>query len=87
VNGGSYPETAVPKLQLCLCFIGHYVVNEAVSLVMYLVVLGGVMVSVFVTGHKVHRLKPGRGRLIFNDDKNPQNAFLQKGSKAVGLML
>jgi hypothetical protein len=35
------------------------------------VTLGGLVVSVFAIGTKVRGLKPGRGRWIFNGDKNP----------------
>jgi hypothetical protein len=38
---------------------------------MYVVVLGGVMVIVLVTGPKVPGFKPGREKWIFKGDKNP----------------
>ena len=34
----------------------------------------------------VRGFKPGRSRRIFKGEKNPQNAFLRRGSKAVGPM-
>jgi hypothetical protein len=39
---------------------------------------GGLVVSMLASGTQVYGFKPGR--------KNPQHAFLQKGSKAVCLM-
>jgi hypothetical protein len=44
------------------------------------------MVSVLAIGPKVRRFKLGRGRWNFKGDKNPQHAFFQRGSKAVGPM-
>jgi hypothetical protein len=44
--------------------------------------LGGVMVSVLATGPKVRGLTPGQE--IVKGYKNPQHAFLQRGSKAQG---
>ena len=35
------------------------------------------------TESKVRVFKPGRGRWIFSERKNPEYDFLQKGSKAV----
>jgi hypothetical protein len=43
------------------------------------------MVSVRVNGPKVCGYKPGRGE-IFKSDKNPQHAFLRRGSKDGGPM-
>jgi hypothetical protein len=48
--------------------------------------LGGLVVSVLVTGPKVRGFDPDRGRWIFKGDKNPENHFLRRGSKAVGPM-
>jgi hypothetical protein len=48
--------------------------------------LGGVMVVVLAIVTKGHGFKPGRGRCTFKGDKNSQQAFLQRGSKAVGSM-
>ena len=39
--------------------------------------------SVLVFGTQVRGFKPDRSRRIFQDEKNPQHAFLRKGSKAV----
>jgi hypothetical protein len=50
------------------------------------VVLGGLVVSVLAIGPKVRGYKPGRGRWIFQADKNPQHTFLRMGSKAGGRM-
>jgi hypothetical protein len=50
------------------------------------VVLGGVMTTVLAIGPKVCGFNPGRGRRIFKGDKNPQYAFLRRGSKVVGLV-
>jgi hypothetical protein len=50
------------------------------------VALGGLMVSVLAVGPKFRGFKPGRERWVFKDDKNPQHAFLRRGSKAVGPM-
>jgi hypothetical protein len=46
--------------------------------------LSGEMVGVLAIGPKVRGFKPGRGRWIFKGDKNLQQAFLRRGSKAVG---
>jgi hypothetical protein len=45
------------------------------------------MISVLAIRPKVRELKPGRGDGIFNDDKNPYDAFLRRGSKPRGPML
>jgi hypothetical protein len=50
------------------------------------VVLSNVTVTVLATGLKVHRYKHGRGLWIFEGDKNPQNDFLPRGSKAVSML-
>jgi hypothetical protein len=50
------------------------------------VILGGIIINVFVIGPKVRGFNPGRERWIFKGDKNPQHAFLRRGSKAVGPM-
>jgi hypothetical protein len=42
--------------------------------------------SVLAFGTQVRGFKPGRSRRIFQGEKNHQQAFLRKGSKAVGLM-
>ena len=39
--------------------------------------------SVLAFGTQVRGFKPGRSRRIFQGEKNPQQAFLRKGSKAV----
>ena len=39
--------------------------------------------SVLAFGTQVRGFKPGRSRWIFQGEKNPQHAFLRKGSKAV----
>jgi hypothetical protein len=44
---------------------------------------GGLVVSMLASGTKVRGFKPGRSRPIFGR-KNPQHAFLRRGSKAVG---
>jgi hypothetical protein len=48
--------------------------------------LGGVVVSVLVTGPKGRGFKPSRGDGYFKGDKNPQLNFLRMGSKAEGPM-
>ena len=45
---------------------------------------GGLVVIILATESEVHGLKPGRGRWIFLERKNPEYDFLGKGSKAVG---
>jgi hypothetical protein len=40
--------------------------------------------SVLAFGTQVRGFKPGRSRPIFQGEKNPQHAFLRKGSKVVG---
>ena len=42
--------------------------------------------SVLPLSTKVRGFKPGRSHQDFSGRKNPQHAFLQKGSKAVGPM-
>ena len=42
--------------------------------------------SVLTFGTQVRGLKPGRSLRIFQGEKNPQHAFLRRGSKAVGPM-
>jgi hypothetical protein len=48
---------------------------------------GGLVVSMLASGTRVHGFKPGRSLRIFFGRKNPQHAFLRKGSKAVGPVL
>jgi len=43
--------------------------------------------SVLPLSTQVHGFKPGRSHQDFSGRKNPQHAFLWKGSKAVGSML
>jgi len=43
--------------------------------------------SVLPLSTQVRRFKPGRSHQDFSERKNPQHAFLQKGSKAMGPML
>ena len=43
--------------------------------------------SVLAFGTQVRGFKPGRSRRIFKGEKNPQHAFLRRGSKAVCPML
>jgi hypothetical protein len=45
---------------------------------------GGLGVSALAFGTQVRGFKPGRSRRIFQGGKNPQRAFLRKGSKTVG---
>jgi hypothetical protein len=45
---------------------------------------GGLVVSMLASGTRVRGFKPGRSRRIFFRRKNPQHAFLRKGSTAVG---
>ena len=45
---------------------------------------GGPKVIILATGFEVRGFKPGRGRWIFSEPKNPEYDFLRKGSKAVG---
>jgi hypothetical protein len=42
------------------------------------------VVSMLAIGTKVHGLKPGRGRWIFNGDKEQQGSFLRRGIKLSG---
>ena len=48
---------------------------------------GGPVVIILTTGSEVHEFKPGQGRWIFSERKNPEYVFLWKGSKAVGPVL
>ena len=45
---------------------------------------GGPVVIILATGPEVRGFKPGRGRWIFSERKNPEYDFLRKGRKAVG---
>ena len=45
---------------------------------------GGPVVIILASGSEVREFKPGRGRWIFSERKNPEYDFLRKGSKAVG---
>ena len=45
---------------------------------------GGPVVIILDSGSEVRGFKPGRGRWIFSERKNPEYDFLRKGSKAVG---
>jgi len=47
---------------------------------------GGLEVSVLTFGTQVRGFKTGRRRRIFFGRKNPQRAFLRRGSKAFGPM-
>jgi hypothetical protein len=42
---------------------------------MFIVALGGLVVSVLATGPKVRGFDPGWGRCIFKGDKNPKHNF------------
>ena len=44
---------------------------------------GGLVVSMLASGTQVCAFKPGRSRWIFSDVKNPQHAFLRRGSKRI----
>jgi hypothetical protein len=46
----------------------------------------GLGVSALAFCTQVRGFTPGRSRLIFQGQKNPQRAFLRKGSKTVGPM-
>ena len=50
---------------------------------MFLVDPGGPVVIILATGSEVRGFKPGRGRLIFSERKNPEYDFLRKGSKTL----
>jgi hypothetical protein len=52
----------------------------------HVVALGGIAVSVIVTGPNVRGFKPGKRKWIFNADINLQHTSLQRGSKAGGPM-
>ena len=45
---------------------------------------GGLGVRVLAFSTQIRGIKPGRSRRIFKGEKNPQHAFLRRGSKAVG---
>ena len=45
---------------------------------------GGHVVIILATGSEIRRFKPGWGRWIFSEHKNPGYDFLRKGCKAVG---
>ena len=48
---------------------------------------GDPVVIILATGSEVRDFKPGRGRWIFSERKNPEYDFLRKGSKAMGPVL
>ena len=41
----------------------------------------------FASGSEVRGFDPGRDRWIFSGNKNPEDDFLQKRSKAMGLVI
>ena len=45
---------------------------------------GGPVVVILITVPEVRGFKPGQGRWIFSERKNPEYAFHGKGSKTVG---
>ena len=45
---------------------------------------GGPVVIILGTGSEVRGFKPGRGRWIVSERKNPEYDFLRKGNKMVG---
>ena len=45
---------------------------------------GGPVVIILATGSEVRGFKPGRGRWIFSERKNPEYDLLRKGIKAAG---
>jgi hypothetical protein len=47
---------------------------------------GDIVVIALASGTQVRGFKPGRSRRNFRAKKNPQCAFLRRGSKAVGAM-
>jgi hypothetical protein len=47
------------------------------------VVLGGVLVSMLATGHKVFRVQTWLGVMIFKGDNNTQHAFIRRESKTI----
>jgi hypothetical protein len=49
----------------------------------YISVFIGLVVSMLASGTKVRGFKPGWSRRIFRAKKNPQHAFLRRGSKHV----
>jgi hypothetical protein len=59
-----------------------FLVNQVNVTVIAKSSFGGLGVSALASGTQVRGFKPGRNRR-----KNPQRAFLQKGSKTVGPML
>jgi hypothetical protein len=59
---------------------------DLITVIVFGVDLGGLVVSVLATGPKVRGFDPDRGRWIFKGDKNLEHHFLQRGSKAVGPM-
>ena len=46
--------------------------------------LGGPVVIILASGSEVRGFKPGQGRWIFSEHKNPEYDFLRTGNKAVG---
>ena len=63
------------------------IVSQFISLTIFYISLsvgpGSPMVIILATGSKVRGYKPGGGRWIFSERKNPEYDFLRKGSKAV----
>jgi hypothetical protein len=61
------------------------IIDSTPSLLLHLVVLGGVMVTVLPLVPRFAASNPAE-TMGFKGDKNPQHAFLQRGSKAEGPM-
>ena len=60
-------------------------ISETITLIEF-VEPGTPVVIILATGSQVRGFKPGRGRLIFLECKNPEYDFLWKGRKTVGLV-
>ena len=76
----------VHRLLSCYSTMNHSLMFNEVLVSWLLDGLGGLVVSMLASGTQVCGFKPGRSRWIFSDVKNPQHAFLRKGSKRICTM-
>ena len=71
-----------------LCTYFKYLEHGYIICIKYIhyQISGGPVVIILATGSEVRGFKPGRGRWISSEHKNPEYDFLWKGSKAMGPM-
>ena len=64
--------------------IPSYVMTPNLCPIKPIVDPGGLVVIIFASGSEVRWFDPDRGQWIFSELKNPECAFLRKGSRALG---